>query len=383
MIALNAIRVRHMRPRAALRLAWLARSAVAHEARGFGPLAFTFRRWRDRKASTSPPAVRTVDGKLLVLSPRLSLTLALSQTYAHFVTPPRDDAKPGHSLPWHQVPETLLHRRIFSELWRVWRQPTSPLKDDAQRGRSLPWQRGTETLLHRRIFSELWHVWRQPTSPPHHSQMRLRSMHLATMATRGSARSERTVGPAVEARGRAFDLRVQPIGIDGVVAPISPLLLRSAGVSPAPRLFERRGSSRSAVDSPAIGLRGRATLVPRTLRTSALQALEGLQTATVRSKPGLHAQNSLVWHEHAQRARSRPATGSNLPEQRQTTRAVPAAALAYRAPKVTAPAETIAAPAVARERAPPPAIDINRLERDLWRQMERRVRIERERRGRQ
>ena len=57
--------------------------------------------------------------------------------------------------------------------------------------------------------------------------------------------------------------------------------------------------------------------------------------------------------------------------------------LAYRAPKTTAPAETIAAPAVVRERTAPPAIDMNKLERDLWRQMERRVRIERERRGRQ
>lgn len=365
MIVLNAIRVRHMRPRAALRLAWLggARSAVTRAPHGFGPLAFTFRRWRDRKVSAPPPAVRTVDGKLLVLSPRLSLTLALSQTYARFVAPSKDASESGHSLPWQRGPETPLQRRIFSDLWRVWRQPTSLPKHDAQRlsesSHSLPWQR----------FSEQWHVSRQPISPPHHSQVRLRGLH-----------------PAVEvARRRAFDPRVQSIGIDGVVAPIGPAAapLRSPGVSPAARLFDRRGASRPTVDSPAVGLPARATLVPRTLRTTALQALEALQTATVRSKPGLHAQNQLVWHAHAKRTRSRPATGSNLPEPRQTTRTVPAATLAYRAPKAAAPAETIAAPAVTRERAPPPAFDMNRLERDLWRQMERRVRIERERRGRQ
>lgn len=371
MIALNAIRVRHMRPRAALRLAWLGGvRSVARAPRGFGPLAFTFRRWRDRKASAPPPAVRTVDGKLLVLSPRLSLTLALSQTYAHLVAPPKDDSEPGHSLPWQRGLETL-QRRIFSELWRVWRQPTSLTKHDGQRlsvsSHSLPWQRGPETLLQRPIFSEQWHVSRQPISPPH--QLRLRGLH-----------------PAVAvARRRAFDPRVQSIGIDGVVAPIGPAAapLRSPDAPPAPRLFDRRGSARPVMDSPATGLPARATLAPRTLRTTALQAVEALQTATVRPKPGLHAQNQLVWHEHAQRTRGRPATGSNLLEPRQTTRTVAAATLAYRAPKAAAPAETIAAPAVTRERAPPPAFDMNRLERDLWRQMERRVRIERERRGRQ
>jgi hypothetical protein len=293
------------------------------------------------------------------------LTLALSQTYAHFVAPPKDDSEPGHLLLWQRGLETLLQRRIISDLSRM-------PKHDAQRlsvsSHSLPWQRGPETLLHRRIFSERWHVSREPISPPHHSQVRLRGLH-----------------PAVEvARRRAFDPRVQSIGIDGAVAPIGPPAapLRSPGVSPAARLFDRRGASRPTVDSPAVGLPARATLVPRTLRTTALQALEALQTATVRSKPGLHAQNQLVWHAHAKRTRSRPATGSNLLEPPQTTRTVPAATLAYRAPKAVAPAETIAAPAVTRERAPP-AIDMNRLERDLWRQMERRVRIERERRGRQ
>jgi hypothetical protein len=359
-ITLNAIRVRHMRPRAALRLAWLARFAVAREPRSFAPLGFTFRRWRDRTASTPSPVVRTVDGKLLVLSPRLSLTLALSQTYAQFVTPPRD----GRSVPWQRVSETL-HRRIFSELWRVWRQPASPPKGDSEAGHSIPWQRGSETLRHRRIFSELWHVWRQPVSPPHHSQVRLRE---TTLAAHGGARPERTVGPAVEIdRGRAFDVRAQSIGFAGVVAPPA---LRSPGVLPARRLFGRRGSSRPAMDSPATGLRARAIWAPRTLRTTALQAPQDL-----------HAQDQLVWHEHAQRARS-GSPGSNLPEQRQT-RTVPAVTLAYRAPKAAAPAETIAAPAVTREPAAPPAIDMNRLERDLWRQMERRVRIERERRGRQ
>ena len=80
-IALNAIRVRRMRPRAALRLAWLgrARSAAARNARAFGPLALTFRRARDQRVASPPPVVRTVDNHLLVLSPRLSLTLALSR----------------------------------------------------------------------------------------------------------------------------------------------------------------------------------------------------------------------------------------------------------------------------------------------------------------
>src|SRR5262245_51939668 len=140
-IVLNAIRIRCMRPRTALRLARLgrARSAAARDSRAFGLLAFTFRRSRDRTMSGPPPAMRTVDNHLLVLSPRLSLTLALSQTYANFVTPPQDEAPPlresGHLPRWQRGPLTLIHQRIVSELWRERSQPASPARDSQVRPR--------------------------------------------------------------------------------------------------------------------------------------------------------------------------------------------------------------------------------------------------------
>ena len=285
--------------------------------------------------------MRTVDNHLLVLSPRLSLTLALSQTYAHFIAPPKDEAPP------------------------------------LRESRHLPlWQRGLITLIHRRIVSELWRERSQLSSPAQDSQVRSRWPHLASFITRNITGPAGNAGPAPRIGGPfAFDLRVPSAAGGGIVA-----LAGRASVEALTdlRVAGRRGSYQHPGDPPAPA---RPRLAPRTLRTAAFRSADDSQSATLMSKSGLRIQDLLVWPEGLQRAHR--GSGPHNPDQRQATRTVSAVPLAYRAPKTTAPAETIAAPAVVRERTASPAIDMNKLERDLWRQMERRVRIERERRGRQ
>ena len=350
MIALNPIRIRRMRPRAALRLAWRGRirAAAARKAGAFDPLAFTFRRSRERKAAGPPPAMRTVDDHLLVLSPRLSLTLALSQTYAYFIAPPKDDARPF---------------------------PAS---------RHLPqWQRGLTTLMQHRIVSQLWRVSPQLSAPAQDSQVRSRWVDLANFTTRRITPPEANAGSVFRTDGPlAFELRIRSIagaavGLGGLPAvtsrPAAPTDRRVAGWP---------GSSHRAGGSSVVDARARARLASRMLRRAAFRVADGSQSAAVMSWPRLRTQHPLVWPEGVQRARTGPPAERQIAAER-TTRTVPTVSLAYRAPKATASAETIAAPAAVRERTAPVAIDMNKLERDLWRQMERRVRIERERRGRQ
>jgi hypothetical protein len=378
-IALHALRVRHMLPRAALRLACFGgtRRAVARKVRTISPLALTFRRWGYSAASSPPPVMRTVDGQLLVLSPRLSLTLALSQAHAGLIVSPKSAARqfPGldHSFHWERPAAAPMHERIFSERWFTWRQPAGQGHDG--------W-RGSQGAISTGVVG----LSSAHEGDRYSFQARLRGLYPAVMSTHSSAWHVADSGTANRAtEGPAFGFGIRSIAGTRVVVPdgLPPTAFRRPAVAAGLPLIGRRGFNRRAADFPAIGPGGRTRLVPPMLRTAVRPTQRVLQTVAVKSEPGSRAHNSIIWQERAHRMYGRPASGQHISDQRHATRAVSTVALAYRASNSKAPTETIAPPPVTSERATAPAIDMYRLERDLWRQMERRVRIERERRGRQ
>jgi hypothetical protein len=143
----------------------------------------------------------------------------------------------------------------------------------------------------------------------------------------------------------------------------------------------RAGNERPVAAAPSIrALALPALFAPRGGRAAARTSAGAIDPAVRRiARPW----RDLVWQTRPQRDQTAgPGDGPRANRAPAGPWTGAGVALAYRNPKTT----PVAAPAPPAhppvERPPPPPLDVERLSRDVWRQLEKRMRIERERHGR-
>lgn len=335
----RAFSVRAMRPRAPLvRASGARRVAMRPDAPlhspAVAPLSLVFRRARSQVSRPSQRTMAARDGGAVVLAPRLSFILNLFETLAQplardsYVQTFVSNGMPGPGSSTFTASPTTLTASNARILW-------------AGRLDTAAWD---VTFAHGRIMSRLDHRSAQTGIRALFARLAKPAMSpWRAMVADGSGRAGGQLRAALLPRTGLRDHGLEPF---------SPV-----GTSVDPASARRSGwhSFRSQPNAPAAGIR-----------------------SGIGHRRGLNETLSMTANRHREATES--GSRSYRASAEEKFRAVTAVTLTYRTTKAEVGA---AMPPQATRPAPPPrpVIDADRLGREIWQQMGRRLRIERERRG--
>lgn len=335
MIPVRAFSVRTMLPRAPLAQA-SGRGRVGMRvdaqprSRVVAPLSLILRHARSQLSQPSQRAIAARDGGAVVLAPRLSFILNLFETLAF---PP---ARARHLRTFVSDGTPSSEPSALAASAKAWTTSIAAI----QRAGRLGIATWDVNFVRVRIMSRLDHRSAQPG---------IRTFFA------------RLAEPATPPRRAAA---AGGIGRDGGQRRAT-LLSRIPG--------HARGALSSVETFAGAGYATRSRWTPFHPRVDTLEA--GIRSV-IGNRRGLIQTLSVA----VKRYREATESGSRAPRAEEKFRAVTAVTLTYRATKAESPAP-MSPPATRSEPPPRPVIDADRLGREIWQQMGRRLRIERERRG--
>jgi hypothetical protein len=368
---------RAMAPRAPLALvsgrgAAALRSEQPRHSRGFAPLALIFRRARARSTPASRPTIAARDGGVVVLAPRFSFILNLFETIVSPLargsgphTFVRTDKSHSASLPFVWESNALRSPALYAQrtpTGRTWATSIAGIQR-ARRPGSGTWEAN---------FTGSHWMWRRNHGSPQ-AGIRTRSADEVTTLT---AQSQRATPPHDVVRRPGSMRRHLP-----QASTKDPAVRLDLGVPlperwPGIRTF-KRASERS---SPVKTRFGRSAWSHR-LGVNEQRSPTGLPDANKPFSGNRRGRiETLIFPATRYPGVTEIAHRQHPAAAQEQFRAVAAVPLTHRTTKAASPAPL--PPRAALSEPARPAIDAERLGREIWQQMGRRVRIERERRGR-
>jgi hypothetical protein len=302
--------------------------------------------------------LHAADGGAVVVSPRFSIIVNLFETLASLVSPAWSEtaaAMPALNFP-RRTNVTLLRERIRESLRFIWRREMARGVDPGSSpGRHLVSESIAALLLGRADARDL------PSSPTRHSLTPLRGTLFESRFRRRTRLHSPGLGgfrdEGVQTSRAIYRMLVAP----GV--PQGTLFAPAHAVSrPGP---QRRADA--------------ARLAHRAARR--LHQTPPRRDEFVSHRPDHPFRPSQLAAQRAEQTLRRPTVSALAANSQPAARALAPVQLAYRR-QDAAPARptTVALPPV--QRTAPPVIDTERLGQQVWKQIERKLRIERERRGR-